>query len=437
MDWQKVKREEFFMNKIRKIEAVQILDSRGLPTVETSVSLDNGISAVASVPSGKSTGQFEAIELRDKQESYNGKSVYKAIKNVNTIISDNLCGEEILNQSNIDEILNKLDGTDNKSKLGANSLLSVSIACAKAAAKLLDIPLFEYLGGIFAKTLPVPMMNILNGGAHSDNGLSIQEFMIIPVGAVSFSDALEIGVDIFYELKTLLQNKGYSTSVGDEGGFAPNLKSSEEAFDFIITAIENLGLMGSVRLCIDIAASELYDNNLYSIKINRENKYLNSEEMTDYLCCLVNDYPIISIEDGLADDDIEGWKYLTYKLGDKCQLVGDDLFVTNPKRLMLGIDNNIANAVLVKPNQIGTLSETIETIRIANNYGYKTIMSHRSGETEDNYISDFAVGLGCSQIKTGSLCRGERIAKYNQLLRIEKILGNSCKYSGYKAFNIF
>ncbi|MCM1266006.1 MAG: phosphopyruvate hydratase [Candidatus Gastranaerophilales bacterium] len=425
------------MDKILDIKAQQILDSRGVPTIETTVYLDYGISASASVPSGKSTGQFEAIELRDNQDSYDGKSVYKAIKNVNTTISEHLSGEDIYNQANIDFILKNLDGTENKSKLGANAILSVSIACAKAAAKSLGIPLFQYLGGIYADTLPVPMMNILNGGAHSDNGLSIQEFMVAPIGAISFSDALEIGVDIFYELKSLLHNKGYSTAVGDEGGFAPKLQSSEEAFDFIITAIENLGLIGSVRLCIDVAASEFYKNNFYNIKVNRETKNLTSEEMVDYLCCLVNDYPIVSIEDGLADDDIEGWKYMTYKLGDKCQLVGDDLFVTNPKRLMLGIDNNIANAVLIKPNQIGTLSETIETIKIANSYGYKTVMSHRSGETEDNYIADFAVGFGCSQIKTGSLCRGERIAKYNQLLRIENILGKTCRYSGYKAFNIF
>lgn len=424
------------MNKIAKIKALQILDSRGIPTVETTVILENGTHASASVPSGKSTGQFEACELRDKDKNYSGKSVHKAVSHVNEIIADNLIGENVFHQLEIDEKLKQLDGTQNKSKLGANAILSVSIACAKAAAKNRGIHLFEYLGGIFADTVPVPMMNIINGGAHSDNDLSIQEFMIAPVGAGSCSEALGIGVDIFYELKSILHSKGYSTSVGDEGGFAPDIKSSEEAFEYILTAIANTGNIDTVKLCVDVAASEFYNNNNYDIKIKRKNKLLTSEEMVEYLTSLVDEYPIISIEDGLADDDIEGWKYLTYKLGDRCQLVGDDLFVTNPKRLEMGIENNLANAVLIKPNQIGTLSETIETIKLANGYGYSTVMSHRSGETEDNYISDFAVGLGCPQIKTGSLCRSERIAKYNQLLRIENILGKTCRYAGYKAFNI-
>ncbi|MCD8377720.1 MAG: phosphopyruvate hydratase [Candidatus Gastranaerophilales bacterium] len=421
---------------IKDIKSRQILDSRGIPTVETDIILNNGISARASVPSGKSTGQFEAFELRDKNSLYNGKSVLKAVNNINTVIAENLEGMNVFKQYEIDGLLRKLDGTQNKSKLGANAILSVSIACAKAAAKCCGAELFQYLGGVCAVNLPVPMMNIINGGVHSDNNLSIQEFMISPVGAETFSEALEMGVDVFYELKFLLAKKGYSTSVGDEGGFAPDLKSGEEAIEFILNAIANKGYIDKIFLCIDAAASEFYDNKSYKINIKRKNKVLTSEKLVDYYVNLVSEYPIISIEDGLADNDIEGWKYLTRKLSDKCQLVGDDLFVTNAKRLSYGIENNIANAVLIKPNQIGTLTEFIETIALAKDYGYNTIMSHRSGETEDNYIADFSIGLSCPQIKTGSLCRSERIAKYNQLLRIEEILGKSCHYCGYKAFNI-
>jgi len=424
------------MNKIENIKARQILDSRGIPTVETVITLDNGIKSRASVPSGKSTGQYEAVELRDKTSSYLGKSVHKAVNNVNQIIAETLKGFDIYNQTGIDETLIKLDGTQNKSKLGANAILSVSIAAAKAAAKSLGINLFQYLGGIYSSELPTPMMNIINGGAHSDNNLSIQEFMITPAGAESFSEALEMGMEVFYELKSLLNKKGYSSSVGDEGGFSPELKSTEDAFEFILNAIANKGYIDKIFLCIDAAASEFYEHDSYKINIKRKTKTLTSEKLIEYYAGLANDYPLISIEDGLADDDTEGWKYLTQKLGNRCQLVGDDLFVTNKKRLQIGIENNIANAVLIKPNQIGTLTETIETIKLAKKYGYSTIMSHRSGETEDNYIADFSVGLGCSQIKTGSLCRSERITKYNQLIRIEEFLGKSSSYSGYSAFNI-
>ena len=431
-----IKTTEKNMTKIIDLSARQILDSRGIPTVETTVFLENGISARASVPSGKSTGQFEALELRDKSSQYMGKSVLKAVNNVNTIIAENITGADVFEQFKIDEILKKTDGTQNKSKLGANAILSVSTACAKAAAKTLGVEIFQYLGGLYADTLPVPMMNIINGGLHSDNGLSIQEFMIAPLGAASFNEALKTGVEIFYELKDILAKKGYSTSVGDEGGFAPDIKSAEEAFEYILKAIENKGFIDKVYLCIDAAASEFYVKDVYKINIKRKNKTLTSDKLVDYYCGLVNDYPLISIEDGLADDDIEGWKYLTHKLNGKCQIVGDDLFVTNPKRLAAGIESGIANSVLIKPNQVGTLTETIETIKLAKNYGYTTIMSHRSGETEDTYIADFAVGLGCTQIKSGSLCRSERIAKYNQLLRIEDILGKTSHYSGYNAFNI-
>lgn len=424
------------MCKIKNIHARQILDSRGIPTIETEIMLEDGTMSSASVPSGKSTGQFEAIELRDNSSSYFGKSVEKAVNNVNTIIANNLIGISVLNQYKIDELLKKLDGTQNKSKLGANAILSVSIACLKSASKYYNLPLYKYLGGINSYTLPVPLMNIINGGLHSDNNLSIQEFMIAPVGANSFSEALEMSVRIYYELKELLKKNGYSTAIGDEGGFAPELKSNEDAIEFILKSISKCGYIDKVYLCLDVAASELYNRNNYIINIKGRKKILNNHQLVDYYTTLIKDYPIISIEDGLADNDIEGWKYLTYKLSDNCQLVGDDLFVTNSIRLKKGINENIANSVLIKPNQIGTVTEMMQTIKIANEYNYSTIMSHRSGETEDNYLADFAVGLNCKQIKCGAPTRGERIAKYNQLLKIEQILGKTCIYTGYNAFNI-
>lgn len=424
------------MCNISNIIARQILDSRGIPTIETTVILENGTSAIASVPSGKSTGQYEAIELRDNSESYLGKSVEKAITNINTIISSNLVGYNVLNQYKIDEKLKILDGTQNKSKLGANTLLSVSIACLKCASNYSKLPLFKYIGGINAYTIPVPLMNIINGGLHSDNDLSIQEFMVAPVGANSFSEALEMVIRIYYELKCLLKKNGYSTAIGDEGGFAPELKSNEDAIEYILKAITICGYINKVYLCLDIAASELLNRNNYIINIKGRKKILSNIQLVEYYSNLLKNYPIISIEDGLADNDIEGWEYLTNELSDKCQLVGDDVFVTNPIRLSNGIDNNIANSILIKPNQIGTVSEMMYTLKIANENNYNTIMSHRSGETEDSYLADFAVGFNCKQIKCGAPCRGERIAKYNQLLKIEQILGNSCIYSGFKAFNI-
>ncbi len=409
------------MSKIKDIKAREILDSRGNPTVEVDVILDNGIMGRASVPSGASTGSKEALELRDGGARYNGKGVLKAVNNVNNIIKNELIGMDASNQKEIDYKMIELDGTENKEKLGANAMLGVSLATLKAAAIDNGKPLYRYIGE--GSTLPRPMMNILNGGAHADNNVDFQEFMIMPK-ADTFSERLRIGAEVFHSLKKVLNEKGYATGVGDEGGFAPNLSSNKEALDLIIEAIKRAGYTpkSDVELALDVAASELYDeeNNTYNLK--GENKTLTSKELVDFYSELINEYPIISIEDGLNETDYDGFKYMTEKLGDKLQIVGDDLFVTNKKLLQKGIDMGIANAILLKVNQIGTVTETLETIELAKSNNYKTIISHRSGETEDNYIADFAVGLDLGQIKTGSLSRSDRISKYNELLRIEEEL---------------
>lgn len=420
---------------IENIKARQIIDSRGMPTVEAEVFLTDGTIARACVPSGASTGKHEALELRDNEKSmYLGYGVLQAVDNVNSLIAAELTGFDIQNQREIDNILINLDGTANKSKLGANATLSVSLACARAAAAALNIPLYQYLGGINATLLPTPMMNILNGGAHADNNVDFQEFMITPVGAVNFSEAVRIGCEVFHKLKEILRNKGYATSVGDEGGFAPNLKSNEEAVEIILDAIEKAGYSTEcVKLCLDIASSEFYKDGKYHL--DGENKSLSKEEMAEFLEKWVNKYPIISIEDGMAEDDIEGWKILTSKLKDRCQLVGDDLFVTNVCRLNNGINQEIANSILIKPNQIGTLTETFDAINLAKASGYTTIISHRSGETEDTFIADLAVGVNAGLIKTGSLSRVDRTAKYNRLMRIEEKLGLSSRYMGLCTYN--
>lgn len=408
------------MSKIKNIIGKEILDSRGNPTVEVDVILETGEIGRASVPSGASTGSKEALELRDGDSNrYLGKGVLKAINNVNTIICDNLIGKEVLNQIDIDNIMIELDGTENKSKLGANAMLAVSLACIKAAAKFNKVPLYEYMGQ--GKTLPVLMMNILNGGAHADNNLDFQEFMIIPQ-ASTVKERLRIGAEVFHTLKKVLNDKGYTTGVGDEGGFAPNLKSNKEALDLICDAIKKAGykLKEDVCLGLDVAASEFYKDGVYELK--GERKKLNSDELIELYNDLVNSYPIISIEDGLDEADYEGFKKLTERLGSKIQLVGDDLFVTNKKIFAHGIEMGIANAILLKANQIGTVTEMLETIELAKKNNYKTIISHRSGETEDTFIADFAVGLDLGQIKTGSLSRTDRICKYNQLIRIEEDL---------------
>lgn len=434
------------MCEIDDIKARQILDSRGNPTVEVEVILVDGTHGRASIPSGASTGIYEAKELRDNiKNDYLGKGVLKAIENIHSVIAPNLLGEDVTNQAMIDSLMMEMDGTFNKSTLGANAILAVSLACARVAANFYEIPLYKYLGGIVAKVLPTPMMNILNGGAHANNNLDIQEFMITPVGCSSFSEALKAGSEIFHTLKTILNNKNLVTSVGDEGGFAPNLCSTREAIEIIISAIEKAGYnTNDIKLCLDVAASELYEEgecsggvcSLSRYYLKGENKILTSEEMIDYLEELVQDYPIISIEDGLAQDDWLGWQNLTEKLGQRCQLVGDDLFVTNVSRLKQGIEKNVANSVLIKPNQIGTLTETLETILMAQKNGYTTVVSHRSGETEDSFIADLAVATNCGLIKTGSLSRTDRLAKYNQLLRIEEKLGASAKYLGGNAYNL-
>ncbi len=406
------------MPKIKNIVGREILDSRGNPTVEVDVILETGEFGRASVPSGASTGSKEALELRDGDNSrYLGKGVLKAVNNVNTIICDNLLGKEVLNQTEIDQIMIELDGTENKSKLGANAMLGVSLACIKASAKFNKVPLHEYIGE--GTTLPVLMMNILNGGAHADNNLDFQEFMIIPQ-ASTVKERLRIGAEVFHTLKKVLNEKGYNTGVGDEGGFAPNLKSNKEALDLICSAIKKAGyeLRKDVCLGLDVAASEFYKDGLYELK--GEGRTLNSDELIDFYTDLVNSYPIISIEDGLNETDYKGFKNLTNKLGSKIQLVGDDLFVTNKKIFSDGIEKGIANAILLKANQIGTVTEMLETIEIAKKNNYKTIISHRSGETEDTFIADFAVGLDLGQIKTGSLSRTDRMCKYNQLIRIEE-----------------
>ncbi len=420
---------------IEDIYARQILDSRGNPTVEVDVKLTNGVKGRAAVPSGASTGIFEALELRDGDKSkYMGKSVQKAVDNVNNIIAPELIGEKASHQKEIDTFMIDMDGTENKSKLGANAILGVSLAVAKAASKAYGMALYRYLGGINALTLPVPMMNIINGGAHADNNIDFQEFMIAPVGAESFSHALQMGSEVFHTLKGVLKNKGMATSVGDEGGFAPNLQSNAEGIEVILEAIDKAGYnTNQIKICLDVASSEFYENGKYNLK--GEGKSFDNKEMTDFLEEWVKKYPIISIEDGMAEQDWEGWEMLTQRIGSHCQLVGDDLFVTNTRRLADGIKRNVANSILIKVNQIGTLSETLDAISMAHAAGYTTIISHRSGETEDTFIADLAVAVNSGQIKTGSASRSDRMAKYNQLLRIEQKLGSAAKYLGLQAFN--
>ena len=420
---------------IEDVVARQILDSRGNPTVEVDVTLSCGVVGRAAVPSGASTGIFEALELRDGDKSvYLGKGVLKAVDNVNSIIAPELIGEDAANQQAIDKLMLDLDGTENKSKLGANAILGVSLACAKACSLAYEMPLYRYLGGINAVTLPVPMMNIINGGAHADNNIDFQEFMIAPVGASSFQEAIRMGSEVFHNLKAVLKSKGLVTSVGDEGGFAPNLGSNAEGIEVILEAIQKAGYTtDQIKICLDVASSEFYDNGKYVLA--GENKTLSREEMVDVLVSWVDKYPIISIEDGMAEEDWEGWKMLTDRIGDRCQLVGDDLFVTNTKRLAQGIEKQVANSILIKVNQIGTLTETLQAISMAHEAGYTAISSHRSGETEDTFIADLAVATNCGQIKTGSASRSDRIAKYNQLIRIEQQLGSAAVYRGLKAFN--
>jgi enolase len=424
------------MSYIASIHARQILDSRGNPTVEVEVETENGLLGRAAVPSGASTGIHEAVELRDNNKKvYGGKGVLKAVNNVNTLIADELIGADVADQAGIDQLMIQIDGTPNKKKLGANAILAVSLAVAKAAALEADLPLYRYIGGTNARVLPIPMMNILNGGAHADNKIDFQEFMVMPVGATSFSEALRWGVEIFHSLKSVLKKKGYSTNVGDEGGFAPNIQSNEEAIETVLKAIEGAGYKAGTQVAIamDPAVSEMYDaaKKVYHFH-KSDGKKLSSEKMVDFWASWVKQYPIVSLEDGMAEDDWKGWKLLTEKIGDKVQLVGDDLFVTNVERLQKGIDEKIANGLLVKVNQIGTLTETINAVSLAQTNGYNTIMSHRSGETEDTTIADLAVALNCGQIKTGSASRTDRIAKYNQLLRIEEILGESAIFPNGK-----
>jgi enolase len=417
------------MSYIIEVHARQILDSRGNPTVEVDVLTDDGAMGRAAVPSGASTGIHEAAELRDNdKKKYLGKGVLKAVKNVNTSIADALIGFDITSQAAIDQVMIDLDGTPNKSKLGANAILAVSMAVAKAAAEEANLPLYRYIGGTNARTLPMPMMNILNGGAHADNKIDFQEFMIMPVGAPSFSEGLRWGVEIFHQLKSTLKKKGYSTNVGDEGGFAPNIQSNEEAIETVLEAIQSAGYKTGTQIAIamDAANSELWDAKKKKYVFHKSSgKEMSSDQLVKYWDSWVKKYPIISIEDGMAEDDWAGWKNLTDTIGSKCQLVGDDLFVTNVNRLQTGIDKKIANGLLVKVNQIGTLTETINAVSLAQNNGYNTVMSHRSGETEDNTIADLAVALNCGQIKTGSASRSDRMAKYNQLIRIEEQLGET------------
>ena len=427
------------MSIIIKIHARQILDSRGNPTIEVDVITENGVLGRAAVPSGASTGEHEAVELRDGGKAYMGKGVLKAVENVNITIANELIGTSVFEQNLIDKTMIELDGTPNKSNLGANAILGVSLAVAKAAANELGMPLYRYVGGVSANTLPVPMMNIINGGSHSDAPIAFQEFMIMPVKATSFTHAMQMGTEIFHNLKKVLHDRGLSTAVGDEGGFAPNLAGgTEDALDTIKKAVENAGYKfgDEIMLALDCAASEFYVNGNYDYtKFEGETgKIRTSREQAEYLASLATNYPIISIEDGMYEDDWEGWKYLTELIGNKTQLVGDDLFVTNVERLSRGIKEGIANSILVKVNQIGTLTETIAAVNMAKNAGYTSVMSHRSGETEDNTIADLAVALNCGQIKTGSASRSDRMAKYNQLLRIEEELGDTAYFPGLKAF---
>ena len=428
------------MSIIINIHARQIFDSRGNPTIEVDVTTENGISGRAAVPSGASTGEHEAVELRDGGKNYMGKGVKNAIENVNTLISQELLGVSVFEQNEIDQIMIDLDGTPNKSKLGANAILGVSLATAKAAANELGLPLYRYIGGVSANTLPVPMMNIINGGSHSDAPIAFQEFMVMPVKADNFSHAMQMGSEIFHNLKKVLHDRNLSTAVGDEGGFAPTLDGTEDALDTIALAVKNAGykLGDDIMIALDCAAAEFYEggNYDYSKFEGKSGKIRSSKEQADYLAELASNYPIISIEDGMDENDWEGWKYLTDKIGDRVQLVGDDLFVTNVKRLSRGIENGIANSILIKVNQIGTLTETIDAVNMAKNAGFTSVMSHRSGETEDTTIADLAVALNCGQIKTGSASRSDRMAKYNQLLRIEEELGSVAYFPKDKAFKI-
>ncbi|GAA0083984.1 phosphopyruvate hydratase [Clostridium sp. MB05] len=421
--------------EIVDVVARQILDSRCFPTVEVEVYLEDGTVGRAAVPSGASTGMYEAVELRDGDKSkYLGKGVLKAVQNVNDTIAEELIGCNVYDQPYIDKLLIELDGTPNKAKLGANAILGVSLAVANAAAKSLELPLYQYVGGVNAKVLPVPMMNIINGGSHADNSVDLQEFMVMPVGAKTFSDALQMCAEVYHTLKKTLHDKGYSTAIGDEGGFAPNLKSNEEAIEVIIEAITNAGYKAGedMFIAIDAASSEYYKDGKYVLE--HEGKTLTAAEMVDFLENWVNKYPIISIEDGMAEEDWEGWKLITERLGKKVQLVGDDLFVTNTERLERGIDMGVGNSILIKLNQIGTLTETLNAIEMANRAGYTAVISHRSGETEDTTIADLVVAVNAGQIKTGAPARSERVAKYNQLIRIEEELDDVAEYRGRKAF---
>jgi enolase len=421
------------MSLITNVHARQILDSRGNPTVEVDVITENGFIGRAAVPSGASTGKYEAVELRDADKNvYLGKGVLNAVKNVNNALAPELVGINVFEQNAIDRLMIDIDGTDNKAKIGANAILGVSLAVAKAAAQESGQPLYRYIGGVNANTLPIPMMNILNGGEHADNKIDFQEFMVMPTGASTFSESLRWGVEIFHHLKDVLKKKGYSTNVGDEGGFAPNIGSNEEAIETVLTAIETAGFTPGkdVYIAMDAAASEFYDakTGIYSFK--SDGRQFTSEELVNYWIDWTKKYPILSIEDGLDEDDWTGWEALTRAVGDKVQLVGDDLFVTNVNRLKTGIEKNIANSILVKVNQIGSLTETIDAVSLAQNNGFTSVMSHRSGETEDYTIADLAVALNCGQIKTGSASRSDRVAKYNQLLRIEEELGSNAKFLG-------
>jgi len=427
------------MTTIVDVWGREILDSRGNPTIEVEVTLENGIIGRAAIPSGASTGENEAVELRDGEKArYQGKGVKKAVENVNSKIAEELIDFDATEQTAIDNMLIQLDGTPNKAELGANAILGVSLACAKAAAESLGLPLYRYIGGVSARTLPVPMMNILNGGKHADNNVDFQEFMVMPVGAPTFSEALRYGVETFHTLKSVLKKKGYNTAVGDEGGFAPNLKSNDEAIEVILEAIEKAGFKAGkdIYIALDPAASEMWDNEKKAYYFFKSDKsYMAPEKMVDYWVNWINKYPIISLEDGMAEFDWDGWKLLTDKVGDKIQLVGDDIYVTNTEIFAKGIEKGIANSILIKLNQIGTLTETLDCIEMAKRAGYTAVISHRSGETEDTTIADVAVATNAGQIKTGSACRTDRIAKYNQLLRIEEELDTTAVFPGISAVN--
>jgi len=425
------------MTTIVDVFGREVLDSRGNPTVEVEVILESGVGGSAIVPSGASTGEHEAVELRDGDKArYLGKGVTQAVSNVNDVIAEEIIGEDATEQILIDKILNELDGTPNKEKLGANAILGVSLAVAKATANALELPLYQYIGGVHARTLPLPMMNILNGGSHADNNVDLQEFMIVPAGAKNFAEALRMGAETFHSLKAVLKAKDYNTAVGDEGGFAPNLDSNEEALQVIVEAIEKAGYKAGedIFFALDPASSEFFNTETQKYELKSENRELSPAEMVDYYAKLVDTYPIVSIEDGMAEDDWDGWKIMTDKLGEKIQLVGDDLFVTNTQRLSKGIELGICNSILIKVNQIGTLTETLDAIEMAHKAGYTAVVSHRSGETEDTTIADIAVAANTGQIKTGSASRTDRIAKYNQLLRIEENLGEAALFLGKKTF---